>query len=137
MAEHIVQFNNEKKAFANLRNNNNVVRCLASYSHANTHNLLLEYGEMDLEVYFVNHHPPFFEQEVVRFWREILEVAKAIEGMHDWKSLHDGKKYHGFVQDASRVRSSTIDSHTDGMQISSPTTYFLSMANLNWLTRVL
>ena len=78
-----------------------MVKCFGNYSQTHkgtlTHNLLLEYGESDLDVYFKKRHPPFFQGEIRLFWRELFEVAKAIQGIHEPSDSIDGRTYKGFV----------------------------------------
>ncbi|KAL9021295.1 MAG: hypothetical protein Q9185_001500 [Variospora sp. 1 TL-2023] len=99
-------YENEKEAFDALRNQNGIVRLLADYSHAekmdmdlqvepvpsgdqeesvttNTFNLLLEFGEFDLDEYFAQRLPPVFQGETEEFWRALFDVAEALERIHN------------------------------------------------------
>ncbi|KAL8972470.1 MAG: hypothetical protein Q9197_002763 [Variospora fuerteventurae] len=99
-------YENEKEAFDALRNQNGIVRLLADYSHAekmdmdlqvgpvpsgdqeesvttNTFNLLLEFGEFDLDEYFAQRLPPVFQGETEDFWRALFDVADALERIHN------------------------------------------------------
>ena len=62
-----------------------------SGSLVSTHNILLEYGDRDLESFFVQVVPPFLEAEIVGFWKELFEVAKAVATIHDYKNPDTGK----------------------------------------------
>lgn len=87
-----------------------MVRCLADYEHqeirrspslaetvATTYNILLEYGDEDLDEYFARLLPPVFQTEVEGFWKGLFEVADAVEGIHNLKTDMDGEEYHGYV----------------------------------------
>ncbi len=88
-----------------------MVQCLASYEHEEpqvstdvvasvpqdsqvemtepkykaTYNILLEYGESDLDEFFGERLPPVLQTEVEEFWKALFEVADAIAGIHDGK----------------------------------------------------
>ncbi|KAI4218743.1 MAG: hypothetical protein L6R36_008776 [Xanthoria steineri] len=99
-------FENEKRAFDALRDHKGMVQFLAAYTHAekegvdagaqsapsgtqqghipkNTHNLLLEFGEFDLEVFFGERLPPVLQDETDQFWKALFEVADALDGLHN------------------------------------------------------
>ena len=62
-----------------------------------TYNILLEFGAMDLGVYFRDRLPPVLPLEIEAFWRSLFAVANAVEGVHDLK-VRDGwkpKEYDG------------------------------------------
>lgn len=69
-----------------------IVRYLGSYSHDNgdkkdgkTYNLLLEFGEKDLEEYCADltNVPPVRAWEIIRFWESLFQVANAVEKIHN------------------------------------------------------
>lgn len=60
-----------------------------------THNILFEYGEMDLDEYFVQAHPPFLEQEIWKFWEVLSEVVGPIEAIHDLKTQDGCQSFQG------------------------------------------
>ena len=80
-----------------------MVKCLADYRVSNvngefsSYNLLLEYGEKDLDVYFAQTRPPLLKQEIGSFWKELRDVVNALEAIHNPLDTHDGRKYKGFV----------------------------------------
>ena len=88
-----------------------MVKYLGDYSHTGhreaelplnittTHNILLEYGEMDLQEYFLAFSPPILNAEVKTFWNNMLEVAQALEGIHNLKTkkYETVQEYHGSV----------------------------------------
>jgi hypothetical protein len=57
-----------------------------------THNIILEFGESDLEEYFVDNQPPAFQPEVEAFWSGLVEVADAVKGIHTLETENGGKK---------------------------------------------
>jgi hypothetical protein len=48
-----------------------------------TYNILLEYGDLDLDEYFYERLPPVFPTELLRFWKDLFEVGDAIKGVHN------------------------------------------------------
>jgi hypothetical protein len=88
-----------------------MVKYLGDYSHTGhreaetptvittTHNILLEYGELDLQEFFVHRSPPILKSEVEAFWKDISDVAIALEGIHNLKTKkYEGyEEYHGYV----------------------------------------
>ncbi|KAF2477652.1 uncharacterized protein BDR25DRAFT_299514 [Lindgomyces ingoldianus] len=103
----------EKEAFSGLKNDPEmpIVRYLGCYTHDNrekgtkgkTYNLLLEYGERDLDEYFADltNVAPVRSPEIIRFWESLFKVAIAIERIHNLKIIR-GKQimeYHGWHAD--------------------------------------
>jgi hypothetical protein len=80
----------EKRAFTGLRNDYDtpIVQCLGCFTHdgerEKTYNLVLEYGEMDLDEYCADlgNIAPVHSEEIMRFWQSLFEVAKAIRRVH-------------------------------------------------------
>jgi hypothetical protein len=58
-----------------------------------TNNILLEYGLMDLEVYFANRVPPVLPPEMMAFWRDIFDIAEEVRDIHNLEYLKE--KFHG------------------------------------------
>ena len=50
-----------------------------------TYNILLEYGNMDLGVYFGQKLPPVLTSEIQAFWKSLFAVADAVTGIHNLK----------------------------------------------------
>jgi hypothetical protein len=103
-------YKNEKEAFVGLKNHDGMVRCLADYGHhemqrssgqaavsRTTYNILLEYGDCDLDEFFADRLPPIFETEVEGFWKALFEVADAVEGIHNLNVCAGGmtQEYYG------------------------------------------
>ncbi|KAH7324079.1 kinase-like domain-containing protein [Rhexocercosporidium sp. MPI-PUGE-AT-0058] len=96
-------FENERRAFSGLRDQEGMVGYLGWYSHVcdplssfseqashvesegmeKTWNILLEYGDLDLDEYFLERLPPVFADEILGFWEDLFEVGDAIEGVHN------------------------------------------------------
>ncbi|KAL8772818.1 MAG: hypothetical protein Q9209_002163 [Squamulea sp. 1 TL-2023] len=110
-------FKNERRAFDALPEHNGMVRFLADYSHAerrhndtqgqskvlgnqddpmtrNTFNLLLEFGEVDLDEFFAQRLPPVLQDETDQFWRALFEIADALDGIHNLRI-----NIHGFIRE--------------------------------------
>ncbi|KAL8846936.1 MAG: hypothetical protein Q9221_008004 [Calogaya cf. arnoldii] len=101
-------YENEIRAFEALRGHKGMVRFLADYTHTekssvhtpelvlssetqqehatrNTFNLLLEFGECDLDEFFAQRNPPVLQDETEQFWKALFEVADALDGLHNLK----------------------------------------------------
>lgn len=48
-----------------------------------TWNILLEYGDLDLDEYFLERLPPVFPINILGFWEDLFEVGDAIKGVHN------------------------------------------------------
>ncbi|KAL8658704.1 MAG: hypothetical protein Q9226_000818 [Calogaya cf. arnoldii] len=48
-----------------------------------TFNLLLEFGECDLDEFFAHRNPPVLQDETDQFWKALFEVADALDGLHN------------------------------------------------------
>jgi hypothetical protein len=46
------------------------------------HNILLEYGELDLSEYFADNVPPYLQSEIESFWERLFAVANAVRSIH-------------------------------------------------------
>lgn len=65
-----------------------------------TYNILLEFGQFDLEEFFgePQQYPPVLQLEIVQFWESFFKVADAISRVHNLKvKAEDGKtkEYNG------------------------------------------
>lgn len=95
-------YNWELNAYKLLRNQTGMVQYLGDYlveepdgPASKTHNILLEYGEHDLDEFFANTSPPVRALEIVRFYRSMFEVAKALSRLHNLEYKHED----GFTDD--------------------------------------
>lgn len=68
-------------------------------ANTKTCNIVLEYGEMDLDEYFASHTSPVLPAAVADFWQNLSSVALAISKMHGFQIPRGGveQKYHGSV----------------------------------------
>ena len=55
-----------------------------------THNILLEYGDRDLDEHFAAILPPVLQHEIELFWKGLFEVADAVKEVHHFKVDNDG-----------------------------------------------
>lgn len=107
--EHEDIFKAESDAFTALsrENGRGMIQCFGKYRHGNgesaTHNILLEYGEQDLDEFFDDHYPPVVAVEVIAFWKELVRVADALDRVHRPvdRKLHSGQvtKWYGWHAD--------------------------------------
>ena len=59
-----------------------------------TTNILLEWGEADLEDFFTERQPPVLSSEVRIFWKELFGVAEALRMVHNFKKKN-GQEFDG------------------------------------------
>jgi hypothetical protein len=48
-----------------------------------TYNILLEYGDQDLDEYLAIRYPPVLNSEVINFWESIFAVATTLSKFHN------------------------------------------------------
>lgn len=91
-------FDWEMKAFRWFPGREGMVRYLGDYSHdeiskdgtiSRTHNILLEFGECDLDEYFAENPPPVQSADIVKFWNDLFEVAEALKTFHNLEYTND------------------------------------------------
>ena len=90
---HKAEYDNEIVAFQALEGHEGIIRYLGDYGHRdhksgkNTFNIILEYGELDLDEYFFDpgRAPPVLPQEVHGFWTDLYEVATALKDIHTFE----------------------------------------------------
>lgn len=56
-----------------------------------TSNIILEYGDYDLDEYFLEFAPPIFQSEIKSFWEGLFDVAYAVKGIHHLRVNRDGR----------------------------------------------
>jgi len=100
-------FEAEKDALLGLKHKLEVpiIRCLGSYTHTcedehtntKTYNLLLEFGRLDLDEYWVDdtNTPPVMTEEIIRYWQRIFEIATAINTVHDLRVNNSPRRFIG------------------------------------------
>lgn len=59
-----------------------------------TTNILLEWGEADLEDFLAERQPPVFGSEVRIFWKELFGVAEALRRVHNF-TKKNGQEFDG------------------------------------------
>ena len=122
-------YENEVRAFHALSDKEALVRYLGNFEHAETvvqskdqkrngdslavktldterpklcatYNILLEYGEWDLEEYFADNVPPYLQREIECFYQELFAVAGDVKEIHHLKisSTEGGQTWHGCVE---------------------------------------
>jgi hypothetical protein len=64
-----------------------------------THNILLEYGQSDLDERFEDRLQPVLQTEGEEFWKDLFKVADAVKGIHRFENRRDGvtQEYYGYV----------------------------------------
>ncbi|KAK5456970.1 hypothetical protein LTS15_004750 [Exophiala xenobiotica] len=63
-----------------------------------TNNILLEWGETDLEEFFAKREPPVLGSEVRLFWKELFGVAAALRLVHNFTNKN-GQEFDGWHAD--------------------------------------
>lgn len=130
-AENSSHYQREKRAFDSIQDLDGIVKCLNKFKHdeikpgtqhdsnkplespITTYNLLLEYGDRDLETFFAQTHPPFLEPEIVSFWKEIFKVVKAVRSIHNYKNPDNRFRYKGYNCTNSRHPVNNCRWHAD------------------------
>lgn len=88
---------NEARMYRRLRNNNNFVKFLCTFTVNETFNILLEQGECDLFEYFQLNEPPVLRKEIIEFWSSLVDVVSALESIHYVRTDGVTGHYLGFV----------------------------------------
>lgn len=72
---------------------------------ARTYNLLLEYGEEDLEEFFAStrNYPPILNTETIQFWESLANVANALHSMHNLVLKRQDGRHHFFSGYCSNI----------------------------------
>lgn len=92
-ASHQEDFEDEKTALVGLHReeeNRPFVRYLGHFMQEKkingnfewTYNLLLEYGEQDLDEYFATVPPPATSDDIIAFWRNLFKIGDALKFVH-------------------------------------------------------
>ena len=102
-----MEYDNEIIAYQALEGHDGVIRYLGDYRHRDhstgklTYNILLEFGELDLDEFFFDpiRLPPVLPNEVQGFWKELFEVAAAVKDIHTFKRRRGemNQEYYGYV----------------------------------------
>lgn len=50
-----------------------------------TSNILLEFGDLDLDEYLAARYPPVLNAEIINFWENIFSVATTLDKLHNFK----------------------------------------------------
>ncbi|KAI0451728.1 hypothetical protein F5B21DRAFT_506921 [Xylaria acuta] len=96
----------EKNAFNGIGTEQDMIKCLGTVecvddretSHnpninpqRRSYNILLEYGEDDLNEYFFVHSPPTLGREILDFWEKLFQIADALRRVHNLeKKMNNG-----------------------------------------------
>lgn len=107
-------YENEKDAFNQLKGQKGIVKWLGCFTKAEpnrgppkqsdvmslerqqnaTCNILLEFGEVDLNGYFHKRLIPVIPEEVEEFWRNLFRIAYAVAEIHDFKDQKSSAEEH-------------------------------------------
>lgn len=101
-------FDNEIDAFKMLHREDAIIRYLGAFTHQSepstttegtvitsnaTYNIILEFGEADLQDLFTSTSPPYLQEEIEAFWNGLRDVAVAVKSIHLLK-----RDQHGPIQ---------------------------------------
>jgi hypothetical protein len=87
-------FRTEKKNFSGIGTLEGVVKCFGWYDiqeadgsekTRTTHNILLEYGDQDLDEYLALRYPPVLNSEIISFWKSIFALATTLKHIHNFE----------------------------------------------------
>jgi serine/threonine protein kinase len=77
-------YDNEVTAFHKLRRTPNIIEFYGSYVYGDSFNILLEFADKgDLERYFREETEPKSGKDIIKFWRSIFMLTKALAGIHE------------------------------------------------------
>lgn len=80
-------YQNEVDAFKKLaknRTDQSLIQFLGSYRQGDIYNILLEYADCGtLEDYFRKVSPPSLGEDIIRFWKGLFNVIKALSRIHE------------------------------------------------------
>ncbi|KAK0708648.1 hypothetical protein B0H67DRAFT_345676 [Lasiosphaeris hirsuta] len=105
-------FKTETRNFSGINGLKGVVECFGWYTEETvdtgqpqtTHNILLEYGDQDLDEYLALKYPPVLTSEIIDFWENIFGVATTLNEVHtfSYKDPYGGTEdfngWHGDVK---------------------------------------
>nr|KAK5446067.1 hypothetical protein LTR18_003986 [Exophiala xenobiotica] len=80
-------YNAEIKAFCHLRDSHalgkHFIGFYGSFKHGDTWNILLEYADCgSLEIYFNTAEPPSTGEDIIKQWKSMFEIIKAVRDIH-------------------------------------------------------
>jgi hypothetical protein len=80
-------YETEVDAFRRLKSerpyNPHLIAFYGSYIHRGTYNVLLEYADQgSLENYFQRTSPPWKSEDIIKFWKSLFGILKALECIH-------------------------------------------------------
>lgn len=110
MVRYLADYEHRNDSFCRVDEPNVSASAAASLARgAVTHNILLEWGEFDLEDLFTEREPPVLEAELRWFWEQLFEVATAVRGIHHFERERGQvrEEYYGYVtpQNSARLNS--------------------------------
>ncbi|KAK0653691.1 kinase-like domain-containing protein [Cercophora samala] len=83
-------FDTERNNFQGIRNIVGIVKYLGCFEYNGSdhddfrdYNILLEYGEQDLEEYLADAYPPVLNSELINFWKKIFRLANTLDSFHN------------------------------------------------------
>lgn len=93
-------YNFESEAYRGIRDQPGVVKYLGEYHFMDgdmtKHNIILEYGQQDLDEYLADTYPPVLNAEIIAFWEEIFKVAYTLRDLHQFSYTHPDKRIQMF-----------------------------------------
>lgn len=96
--DHAAVCGDESMVRRDLRGHRGMIRYILQYSHEEDQregktswNMLLEYGDSDLQEYFLSHVPPVFEDEQLCFWSNMCLVVDAVQKLHELQHQDVGR----------------------------------------------
>ncbi|KAJ3578538.1 hypothetical protein NPX13_g2029 [Xylaria arbuscula] len=101
-------YNSERNAFHGLRDEENMIKYLGTVKRAQSYDILLEFGEDDLNQYFVVHSPPALGQEIIDFWENLLQVVDALQRVHSLEQKRKDGSIHWYMGCHADVKPDNI-----------------------------
>ncbi len=78
---------------------NSVVKFLGAYHFRNgdqklpRDNIILEYGDRDLDEFLAENYPPIFTSDIVAYWEELFTIVDMLKHLH--KLEYKGQNFFG------------------------------------------
>ncbi|KAI1427718.1 kinase-like domain-containing protein [Xylaria sp. FL1777] len=105
-------YNSEINAFHRIRYEENMIKYLGTVKctqcpqtlqgprnkeQRRSYNILLEYGEDDLNEYFFVHNPPVLDREIIDFWGNLFQIVDALQRVHNLEQKRKDGTTHWYI----------------------------------------
>ena len=88
MVQYLADF--KKAEFSHVSDETGSATSISTEPHSSC-NILLQFADMDLSVYFRNRDPPALSKENEEFWKALFAIATAVKDIHNFKDNRGGE----------------------------------------------